>query len=56
MKSKQVIAYYRKSTNPRGKSDEEGVAYQQSRIREYAKDNELTIIKEFFDVGVTGNH
>ena len=48
------MAYYRKSTNPKGKSEEESVAYQQSRIREYAADHDLMIIKEFWDVGVTG--
>jgi DNA invertase Pin-like site-specific DNA recombinase len=54
MKNKNVIAYYRKSTDPKGKSDEESVAYQQSRIREYAEDNGLVVVKEFFDVGITG--
>lgn len=54
MKFNKVVAYYRKSTNPRGKSEEESVAYQQSRIREYAADHDLIIIKEFWDVGVTG--
>jgi hypothetical protein len=32
MKRKNVIAYYRKSTDAKGKSIEESVAYQQSRI------------------------
>ncbi|MFB6467394.1 recombinase family protein [Cytobacillus sp. Hz8] len=55
MNKKSVIAYYRKSTNPKGKkSDEESVAYQKSRIREYAEDHELLIVREFIDVGVTG--
>lgn len=52
MAEKQVIAYYRKSTEANGKGEEESVAYQQSRIHEYALDNGLTIVMEFIDVVV----
>lgn len=51
---KKSIMYCRKSITAKGKSDEESVAYQHARIREYAKGNGLTIVKEFYEVGVTG--
>lgn len=54
MKNNKVITYYRKSTRSKGKTEEESVAYQQARIQEYANENALTIVKEFFEVGVTG--
>lgn len=51
---KKAIMYCRKSVTGKGKSDEENVAYQQARIREYAMKNELILVKEFYEVGVTG--
>ncbi|WP_162985668.1 hypothetical protein [Virgibacillus halodenitrificans] len=45
MKQKKVIAYYRKSTDARGKSNEESVAYQQEQVHQYADDQVYTIVK-----------
>ena len=54
MKHKRVVVYYRKSTKVKGKGNEESVAYQQEKIHQYAMDNGLEVVREFFDIGVTG--
>ncbi|WP_409303102.1 recombinase family protein [Peribacillus sp. SCS-155] len=54
MDKNRAIAYYRKSVKDGRKSKEEGVAYQQLKIREYADNNNLQVIKEFTDVGISG--
>lgn len=54
MKQKNIIAYYRKSTDAKGKGNEESVAYQQDKVHQYAQDNDLKVVKEFFEIGVSG--
>lgn len=53
---KTGIAYCRKSIIVKGMSDEQSVNYQQEAINRYAKQHNITIIKQYSDVGYSGKN
>ncbi|MBG9588302.1 recombinase family protein [Cytobacillus firmus] len=54
MEKHTAITYARKSVKVKGISVEQGVSYQQVTIEEYAKKNNMNIIKKYSDIGYSG--
>ena len=54
VKMEQVVGYYRTSSNSNVGQDKDSRKRQQHAVMNYASSNGMTVVSEFYDIGVSG--